>query len=182
LARVAGPTLAGPSGPAALAAVVCVSVAGSVLALLFMAPRLYVAMAGDGLFPTSLAARTPRTGAPARATSFLGAVASALVLLGSFGQIVAYFLATTLVFVALAAFGIFRARRRSSLAPPYLVPGYPATPLLFLVFIAAVVLSIALARPAQVLAGFALVLLGVPAYGILAARGALRIPRKEGGR
>lgn len=171
LARTAGRALAGPSGPAALAAVVCVSVAGSALALLIMAPRLYVAMAGDGLFPAALAVPTPRTGAPARATAFLAAVASALVLLGTFGQIVAYFLATALVFVGLAASGIFAARRRHSPVPAFRVPGYPATPLLFLVFLAAVVASIALARPLQVLAGFALVLLGLPAYGLVAMRG-----------
>ena len=177
LARSAGRALLGSTGPAALAAVVCVSVAGSVLALLFMAPRLYVAMAGDGLFPAALAVRTPRTGAPARATVFLAAVASALVLLGTFGQIVAYFLATALVFVGLAAFGIFRARRPRregqtdvGPAPAFRVPGYPATPLLFLVFLAAVVASIALARPLQVLAGFALVLLGLPAYALVRAR------------
>ncbi len=174
LARAAGWALLGPSGPAALAAVVCVSVAGSVLALLFMAPRLYVAMAGDGLFPAGLAVRTPRTGAPARATAFLAAVASALVLLGSFSQIVAYFLATAMAFVGLAAFGVFRARKSRSPAPVFLVPGYPATPILFLVFLAAVIASIALARPLQVLAGFALVLLGLPAYGFVVARGRSR--------
>ncbi len=171
LARASGLALLGPSGPAALAGVVCVSVAGSVLALLFMAPRLYVAMARDGLFPAVLAAPTPRTGAPARATAFLAAVASGLVVLGSFGQIVAYFLATTLVFVGLAASGIFAARRRRGPAPAFRVPGYPATPLAFLLFLAAVVVSIALARPVQVLAGFALVLLGLPAYGLVARGG-----------
>jgi len=180
LARAAGRALLGTAGPAALSAVVCVSVAGSVLALLFMAPRLYVAMAADGLFPAALAARTPRTDAPVRATAFLAAVASALVLLGSFGQIVAYFLATAMVFVGLAAFGIFRARRRPGGAPPFRVPGYPATPLLFLVFLGAVVASIALARPLQVLAGFALVLLGVPAYGLIASSAASRAAPAKG--
>lgn len=208
LARTAGRALAGPSGPAALAAVVCVSVAGSVLALLFMAPRLYVAMAGDGLFPAALAVRTPRTQAPARATSFLAAIASALVVAGSFGQIVAFFLPTVLVFVGLSAAGIFRARRpprRENAAskpapsragagirrrtgggapPPFRVPGFPVVPVLFVAFLAAVVAAILLARPLQVLAGFALVLLGVPAYGVLAARGKRgeRTPRRRHGR
>jgi APA family basic amino acid/polyamine antiporter len=169
LARAAGGALLGPSGPRALSAVVCVSVAGSALALLLMAPRLYLAMARDGLFPAVLAAAAPRTGAPARATAFLAAVASLLVLLGSFGEIVAYFLATTLVFVGLAAAGVFRARRDDPGGPAFRVPGFPATPALFLLFLAAVVASIAPARPVQVLAGFALVLLGVPAYALLPA-------------
>ena len=184
LARAAGRALLGSSGPAALAAVVCVSVAGSVLALLFMAPRLYVAMAGDGLFPAGLAVRTPRTGAPARATAFLASVASALVLIGNFGQIVAFFLPTVLVFVGLSSAGIFRARRKpgpSSGPRLFLVPGYPATPILFLVFLAAVVASIALARPLQVLAGFALVLFGLPAYGFVVSRGRPRAAAERGG-
>ena len=123
---------------------------------------------------------TPRTGAPARATAFLAVVASALVVLGSFGQIVAFFLATALVFVGLAASGIFAARRHRAPSHGFRVPGYPATPLFFLLFLAAVVVSIALARPVQVLAGFALVLLGLPAYRIVAVRGTPGVAPKKG--
>jgi len=173
LARRAGEAMLGPAGPTALSAVVAVSVAGSAMALLFMAPRLYLAMGRDGLFPPALARLTRRTAAPARATALLASIASLLVLSGSFDQIVAFFLCTALAFITLAASALFVARRRG--APGrFLAPGYPATPILFVLFLGAVIVSITLARPRQVLAGFVLVLLGVPVYRFLSSRGILR--------
>ena len=77
-----------------------------------MAPRVYVAMSRDGLFPASLAATSATTGAPTRATALLAAIASLYVLSGTFEQILALFLCTALAFVALAAAGLFRIRRR----------------------------------------------------------------------
>src|SRR5262249_59826714 len=94
------------------AAAVILSVVASILALLLMAPRLYLAMSADGLFPAVLASVSPRTKAPVRATVLLAAMASVLVLTGSFSQIVALFLCTTLLFVGLAAAGLFVVRSR----------------------------------------------------------------------
>lgn len=181
LARRAGEAMLGPAGPTALSAVVAVSVAGSAMALLFMAPRLYVAMGRDGLFPPALARLTRRTAAPARATALLASIASLLVLSGSFDQIVAFFLCTALAFISLAASALFVARRRGAPAR-FLAPGYPATPVLFVLFLGAVIGCITLARPRQVLAGFALVLLGVPVYRFLSSRGALRAETDGGAR
>lgn len=162
-ARNAGEALLGHRGPAVFSAVVVASVVASMLALLVMAPRLYVAMARDRVFPPALATAHPRTGSPARATAILATLASLLVLAGSFRQIVAFFLCTTLVFVALAAGGLFVVRRRTPLSA-FQAPGYPATPALFIVLLLAVVGLVALQRPLPALAGLALVLLGLPAY------------------
>ena len=181
LAERAGHAMLGRAGPTALAAVVAISVAGSAMALLFMAPRLYLAMGRDGLFPPVLAALHPATGAPVRATALLAAIASLLVLSGSFEQIVAFFLCTALAFVALAAAALFVARRRGP-AGRFLAPGYPATPLLFVLFLGAVIACVTLARPRQAAAGFALVLVGVPVYQFLAARGAVKTLTDGGAR
>ena len=70
-ARRAGEAMLGGTGPTFLAAIVVVSVATSALALLIMAPRLYVAMSHDGLFPSSIASVSDATGAPAGATLLL---------------------------------------------------------------------------------------------------------------
>lgn len=171
--RRAGEAMLGRAGPAALASVVVLSVIASVMALLLMAPRLYLAMSRDGVFPAALASLHPVTKAPARATALLASIASVFVLTGTFPQIVAFFMCTTLGFVALAAAGLFVIRRREARAAEFQAPGYPATPALFVVFLLAVIVSVALARPTQALAGFALVLFGLPAYHVLAARGAL---------
>jgi APA family basic amino acid/polyamine antiporter len=163
-ARNAGEALLGPRGPAAISAVVVVSVVGSMLALLIMAPRLYVAMARDRAFPPALATVHPQTGSPARATAILAALATVLVLAGSFREIVAFFLCTTLLFVAFAAAGLFVVRRRDGGAAVFRTPGYPATPALFIPLLLAVVGLVSLHRPLPALAGLAVVVLGFPAY------------------
>ena len=102
-----------------------------------MAPRLYLAMSGDGLFPAALAALHPATQAPARATALLAAIASVLrALRDASRRSWRFFMCTTLVFVG--------ARRRGPLrrpaAPPARrrrlpAPGYPATPALFVLLV-----------------------------------------------
>ena len=171
-AQAVGEALLGGSGAVAFAAVVVLSVAASILALILMAPRLYVAMSRDGLFPAALAAVHPRTKAPARATALLASVASVFVFTGSFSQIVALFMCTTLVFVGLAAAGLFVVRRRepASSTTVFQAPGYPATPALFVLLVSIVVVSIALARPLPALAGFVLMLAGLPVYERVALR------------
>jgi basic amino acid/polyamine antiporter, APA family len=167
--RMGSPAFAFDGAPLRVsAAAVILSVVASVLALLLMAPRLYLAMSADGLFPAALAAVNPRTGAPVRATALLATIASVFVLSGSFSQIVALFMCTTLLFVGLAAAGLFVVRSRSAAGtqPGFLAPGYPATTALFVLLVAGVVLSIALARPLPALAGFALMLTGLPVYAL----------------
>lgn len=172
LARRAGRAMLGPAGPAVLSSVVVLSVVVSALAFLMMAPRLYVAMAEDGLFSPALARLGSRTGAPVRATLILATIASALVLSGGFSQVVAFFLCPALFFVGLAAAAIFVVRRRG--APgAFVVPGYPATPILFLLFLFAVLALVFRARPGRAVAGFGLTLAGLPVYEILRSRGAL---------
>ncbi|HEY2796587.1 MAG TPA: amino acid permease [Thermoanaerobaculia bacterium] len=169
-ARRVGQGLLGPAGPGVLAAVVVVSASASILALLLMAPRLYVAMSRDGLFPAALAALSPRTDSPARATALLAALASLLVLTGSFSQVVALFMCTTLVFIGLAAAGLFVVRRRAAGITAFLAPGYPVTPAIFVLLVFVVIGLIALARPIPALAGFVLMLIGVPVYAVLTRR------------
>ncbi len=169
-ARLAGEALFGRLGPAVLSGIVVLSAAASGLALLLMAPRVYVAMSRDDLFPASLAATSASTGAPVRATALLAAIASVYVLSGSFEQILALFLCPALAFVALAAAGIFRLRRRDEAAPGFRCPGYPATPVLFIALVLAVAAIVAIAHPLPALAGLALAALGLPAHRVFSRR------------
>jgi APA family basic amino acid/polyamine antiporter len=168
-ARRAGEAMLGARGPSVLAAVVVLSVLGSAMALLMMAPRLYVAMSRDRLFPPALAAVSPATGTPARATGVLAILATAYVLAGTFQQVVAFFLCTALCFVALAAAGLLVIRAREPGAP-YHAPGFPLTPVLFVLLVATVVALVAIARPLQALAGFGLVLPGLAVYSFVSRR------------
>ena len=100
-ARRAGEAMLGAAGPLVLAVLVVLSVLASALALLIMAPRLYVAMSADGLFPSALARVNPLTRSPARATALLALLASVFVCIATFQEIVAFFMCTTLGFIAL---------------------------------------------------------------------------------
>lgn len=172
-ARLAGEALLGTTGPAVLASIVLLSVVASAMAMIMVAPRLYEAMGRDGLFPRALTMRHARTGAPVRATALLASLASLFVLLGTFQQIVAFFIATALAFIALAAAALFVVRRRDVSHDGFRAPAFPLTPAVFALFVAVVVLMVAVNRPWQALAGLALVLAGVPAFRLF-VKGASR--------
>ncbi len=164
-ARPVGEALVGPAGPVVLAWVVVFSVVASATAMIMVAPRLYEAMAADGLFPLALAERHPATGAPVRATVVLASLASVFVLLGTFAQIVAFFLCTTLGFIALAAAAVIVVRRRDGTRGDlFQTPGYPVTPILFVLLVVAVVLMVSIHRPMPAMAGAAIVLVGALLY------------------
>jgi APA family basic amino acid/polyamine antiporter len=177
-ARRAGEALLGNRGPSIFAAIVVLSVTVSMLALLVMAPRMYVAMSDDGLFPEALGSLSQATRTPVKATALTAALASLLVLVGSFQQIVAFFICTAFGFIALAAAALFVVRRRAP-ASSFRVPGYPYTPALFILLIVAVVVLVAVSRPVQAGTGVVLLLLGLPAYTFFVSRlpGAERVSR-----
>ena len=173
-ARRAGEAMLGDGGPSVLLSIVVLSVVSSVLALIIMAPRLYVAMSRDGLFPLTLAVVSPTSQAPARATAFLALLASVYVLVGTFQQIVAFFMCTTLAFIALAAAALVVIRRRHPQVAAFRSPGYPVATVLFVLLVAAVVMLLAINRPVQAIAGLAIVALGLPAHEVLRRQSANR--------
>jgi APA family basic amino acid/polyamine antiporter len=151
------------------------------MALLIMAPRLYIGMSADGVFPAALASIEPRTATPMRATLVLAALATLFSVAGTFQQIVTFFMAPTLAFVALAAAALVPLRRRAAQASAFRAPGYPLTIGLFVGLLGSVLVVVALNQPLQTLAGFAVMLLGVPAYRFarpnLAARVSIGVER-----
>jgi APA family basic amino acid/polyamine antiporter len=145
------------------------------MAMVMVAPRLYEAMSGDGLFPRAIAARHPLTGAPVRATAALASLATIFALLGTFEQIAAFFMCTTLGFVALAAAAVFELRRRAPGSTSFRAPGYPLTPALFVLLVLSVVTLVAINRPFQAFAGLGLVLLGLPLSRVLISPGSTAV-------
>ena len=170
-AAQAGEALFGPAGGRVFAAIVIVTVLGSMLALLMALPRAYYAMARDGLFFKAVAAVHPRHGTPARAIALQAGLASVLVLLGTFGQIVNYFIFITVLFVGLTVAALFVLRRRDAAASEYRTPGYPATPIFFLVLVAGLLFLLAGHNPLQAALGVGIVALGIPVYFLAFRRG-----------
>jgi APA family basic amino acid/polyamine antiporter len=160
-AAQAGAALFGAGGGRVFAGVVLVAVAGSLAAVLITAPRVYLAMARDGLFPASMGRLHPRFGTPVRAIVLQAALACIAVALASFDAIVAWFIFVTIGFVALTVAGLFRLP-----VPPKgaRVPWYPVTPLAFLALLATLLALLAAGRPFEAALGTAVVALGYPVY------------------
>jgi APA family basic amino acid/polyamine antiporter len=164
-AAQAGEALFGPAGGRIFAAIVIVAVLGSLLALLMALPRVYYAMARDGVFFRSVATVHPRFGTPVRAVAIQATLASVLVVFGTFQQIISYFVFVTVVFLALTVSGVFFLRHRQRDAIQ--VPGYPLTPLLFLTLVAVLLILLAGHDPLQAVLGVGIVALGAPVYFIV---------------
>lgn len=162
-AAQAGELLFGPAGGQVFAWIVIVAVAGSLVGLLMALPRVYYAMAQDGVFFKPVAAVHPRFGTPARAIAIQTVLASILVASGTFNQIIAYFVFVTVLFVGLTVAGLFRIRRLSQ-PPKYGAWGYPFTPLLFLVLVAVLLFFLAVRFRFQAALGVGIVALGIPVY------------------
>ena len=168
-AAQAGEALFGAAGGKVFALIVIVAVLGSLLGLLMALPRVYYAMARDGVFFKSVGVVHPRFGTPARAIVIQAAVASVYVALGTFNQIIAYFVFVTVLFVGLTVAGLFQIRRRSP-ASVYRTWGYPLTPALFLVLVVVLLVLLAGHNPLQAGLGVAIVALGAPVYVFLFRR------------
>jgi APA family basic amino acid/polyamine antiporter len=169
-ARV-GEILFGPAGGTILAWGVLVSVTGSVFAMMFASPRVYMAMAEDGLFPARFGRIHPRFQTPAGAIALQAALTILLVAVGTFSDIVAYFVFVTVAFVALSVASLYRLPRA---AGGFQTPFRRATPAVF-VGLSVLLLALLLAgRPVQSLLGALVVALGAPVYVVLRRAGLLR--------
>lgn len=163
-AAQAGEVLFGRAGGLIFSLVVVVAVLGSLAAVVMSAPRVYFAMARDGVFIPSVAALHKRYETPARAIALQAVLASVLVIAGSFNDIISYFVFVVVVFIALTIAALFKFRREAPDTVRYLTPGYPVTPVVFLIMIVFVLVLLGANNPMQVFLGVAVVALGFPVY------------------
>jgi APA family basic amino acid/polyamine antiporter len=166
--RVAATALATVVSPAVAKAVtfaILISMFSAANSIVLTAPRVYYAMAKDGLFFRRLAEVHPRFGTPAFAVAATAFWASVLAATGTFEQLLTYVVFVGWMFYALAAATIFVYRKRETGdSQKYRVPGYPWTPALFIAVVAAFVLNTIIAQPARAAIGLGVVLTGAPAY------------------
>ncbi|MGH7696984.1 MAG: APC family permease [Gemmatimonadaceae bacterium] len=172
-AAQAGEALFGAAGGRIFAGIVIVAVLGSLMALLMALPRVYYAMARDGVFFRGVAELHPKYGTPARAIAVQAALASILVLLGTFNQIVSYFIFVTVLFLGLTVAALFVLRRREAPNALFRTPGYPLTPVVFLILVVALLVLLAGNSPLQAALGTGIVALGAPAYYMVLRRRSL---------
>jgi APA family basic amino acid/polyamine antiporter len=166
--RVAAQTMeqiAGAQGRVFVSALILCSIFGAVNGTILTGPRVYFAMAEDGLFFRAARKLHPRFRTPALAIAIQGAWAAVLAASGSYEQLYTYVIFSAWVFYGLAVAGLLVLRRRApNLERPYQVWGYPALPALFCLAAFLVALSTLRARPHESLLGMAIIGAGAPVY------------------
>ena len=153
----------GEGGAAFIAAGVAVSTLGFLSQGMLTAPRVYFAMAEDGLFFKTIARVHPRTRAPVAAVALQGALAVVIALSGRYEQILNYVVSIDFIWFGLTGLALFVFRRRDGGTPSFTAPGHPVTTGLFVAACALVVVGTFYQHPANSLIGLAILLAGVPA-------------------
>jgi amino acid transporter len=155
----------GEAGAAVVAAMVLTSAFGALNGATMAGPRVFFAMAHDGLFFKPIAAVHPRFRTPWAAIALAAALGIAYVSIGTFEQLADAFVLGVWPFYALAVGAVFILRRkRPDLPRPYRTVGYPVVPLVFLAASVLMLLNAAVEQPTSTLTGFAVILLGVPVF------------------
>jgi amino acid transporter len=153
------------TGVALVSVVVTISTFGALTATMLASPRVFFAMADDGLFFRSVAKVHPTYKTPYVAISLAAVLGVLFVLTRTFDQLADTFVLSIWPFYGLAIAGLYRLRRtRPDLPRPYRVPGYPVLPALFIAAVAYLVGNALWSDPVWTGVTFAIVLAGVPVY------------------
>jgi APA family basic amino acid/polyamine antiporter len=156
----------GQKGATIIALGIAVSTLGYLSQAVLTAPRVYFAMARDGLFFRQLASVQPRTQAPALAIAIQSVWTMVIMLTGSYDKILNYVTSMDVLFWALTAGCLFVLRRRAPTRSAFAMPGHPYTTALFCVVCLAVVANTVYRFPENTLIGMAILVAGVPLYYI----------------
>ncbi|MHB1862106.1 MAG: APC family permease [Gemmatimonadaceae bacterium] len=158
--------LLGTPGVAFVGVTVMLSTFGTLTGSLLTAPRIFFAMADDGLFFRRVAAVHRRFQTPYVAIGLSSALGVIFVLLRSFEQLADTFVTAIVPFYALGVASIFVLRRRQGYRPAFRVPGYPVVPLLFVMSTVYLLVN-ALVSPSSrwaTAAVLGVVVAGIPVY------------------
>ncbi len=159
----------GPAGQRIIAFGIALSTLGFLSNNILTSPRIYYAMAADGVFFKQLAWLHPRSRVPVVAIIVQGIVTVAITLSGRYDQILNYVTSMDFVFLGLAAGAVMIFRKRGGAAARYggiRVPGHPWTTIFFIFVSLAVIVNTYIAFPRDTLIGLALLVVGAPIYFI----------------
>jgi APA family basic amino acid/polyamine antiporter len=155
---------AGPAAASAIAMLVIVSSFGAMSGIILAGPRVYLAMADDGLAFKWMGRVHPTYKTPAAAICAQALWSSVLVLTGTYGVIVSRVVYTEWIFFGALAVGTMRCRGSAAYRPAFRAAGFPVAPALFALICLAIVVNQILADPRSSALGLAIVLAGLPVY------------------
>jgi APA family basic amino acid/polyamine antiporter len=155
----------GPVGASLIALAILFSIAGAANGHLLTGPRVYFAMARDGLFFRTVADVHPRFLTPHISIIAVGIWSALLCLSGTFEQLFTYVVFGLWIFFGLTVGAVIILRRkRPELARPYRTWGYPWTPALFILAALFISVNTLINRFWNSFAGILIIALGLPAY------------------
>jgi APA family basic amino acid/polyamine antiporter len=165
----------GERGAQLIAAGIAISTLGFLSQSMLTAPRVYYAMAADGLFFRSVGRISAKTHVPVVAIALQGIVAIVITLSGTYEQILGYVVSTDFIFFGLTGLALFIFRRRQ---PPagFRTPGHPITTAIFTISCWIVVIATIAKSPMNSVIGFAILAAGLPAYAWWRKSGAPATP------
>jgi APA family basic amino acid/polyamine antiporter len=166
VASAAASAAVGANGGLWMAGAILVASFGCINSTMISVPKVYYAMAKDGLFFDIFARIHPKFETPVHAIVLQAAWSSILAISGKYDQLITYVIFQAWVFYAMTAVGLILLRRRNPDTDrlAYRVPGYPVTPILFVIAAVAVLGSTLYNSPTESLAGLAITGCGLPAY------------------
>jgi basic amino acid/polyamine antiporter, APA family len=154
----------GTKGATFIAIGVAISTLGFLSQGMLTAPRVYFAMAEDGLFFRGVAEVSRRTRVPVVAIVLQGVAAAGIAVSGTFGQILSYVVSVDFIFFGLTGLALFVFRRRDpGRQVQFRVPGHPFTTGFFVIACWAVVVATVFNNLENSLIGYAILAAGVPA-------------------
>jgi basic amino acid/polyamine antiporter, APA family len=156
----------GSRGATIIALGIAISTLGFLSQSVLTAPRVYFAMADDGVFFRQLAWVHPRTRVPVVAIALQSVWTMVILLTGSYGPILNYVTSMDAIFWTLTAGCLFILRRRMPQQSAFRMPGHPYTTALFCLACAGVVANTVYTYPGNTLIGMAILVAGVPMYYI----------------
>ena len=156
----------GERGAQWIAVGIAISTLGFLSQSMLTGPRVYYAMARDGLFFKSVGRLSRRTSAPVVAIILQGVAATIIACSGTYGEILNFAITVDFIFFGMTAASLFILRRRQvgSDAAIYRVPGYPFTTILFVLSCAGIVGSAIVASPANSAIALGIMLAALPVY------------------
>src|SRR5437764_485268 len=156
----------GERGGQWIAAAIAISTLGFLSQSMLTAPRVYYAMARDGLFFRSIGKLSSRTRAPVMAIVLQGVAATIIACSGKYGEILNFEVTVDFIFFGMTAASLFVLRRRQvgSTTAVYRAPGHPFTTILFLLSCAGIVGSAIVAAPGNSAIALCIMLSALPVY------------------